>query len=75
MKERFGNLGLLPAGGSSVLSTPDGGVTISNVYEISGSKTTATFMTKIGRAQLLDLKRRHGADALPIYILQVISFR
>ncbi|WP_234893716.1 hypothetical protein [Agrobacterium vitis] len=63
IKKRFGNLGLLPAGGSSVLSTPDGGVTISNFYEISGSKTIATFVTKIGRAELLDLKRRHGADA------------
>jgi len=63
IKKRFGSLGLLPAGGSSVLSTPDGGVTVSNFYEISGSKTMATFMTKIGRAELLDLKRRHGADA------------
>ncbi len=63
IKKRFGNLGLLPAGGSSVLSTPDGGVTVSNFYEISGSKTIATFVTKIGRAELLDLKRRHGADA------------
>ncbi len=62
IKKRFGNLGLLPAGGSSVLSTPDGGVTISNFYEISGSTTIATFVTKIGRAALLDLKRRHGAD-------------
>jgi hypothetical protein len=63
IKKRFGNLGLLPACGSSVLSTPDGGVTISNFYEISGSKTIATFVTKIGRAELLDLKRRHGGDA------------
>ena len=63
IKKRFGNLGLLPAGGSSVLSTPDGGVTISNFYEISGSKTIATFVTKIGRAELLDLKRRYGAEA------------
>ncbi len=63
IKKRFGNLGLLPAGGSSVLSTPDGGVTISNFYEISGSKTIATFVTKIERAELLDLKRRHGAEA------------
>lgn len=61
--KRFGNLGLLPAGGSSVLSTPDGGVTVSNFYEISGSKTIATFVTKIGRAELLDLKRRYGAEA------------
>lgn len=63
IKKRFGNLGLLPAGGSSVLSTPDGGVTVSNFYEISGSKTIATFVTKIGRAELLDLKRRYGAEA------------
>ncbi len=63
IKKRFGNLGLLPAGGSSVLSTSDGGVAISNFYEISGSKTMATFVTKIGRAELLDLKRRHGAEA------------
>ncbi len=63
IRKRFGNLGLLPAGGSSVLSTPDGGVAISNFYEISGSKTVATFVTKIGRAELLDLKRRHGADS------------
>ncbi len=63
IKKRFGNLGLLPAGGSSVLSTPDGGVTISNFYEVSGSKTIATFVTNIGRGELLGLKRRHGADA------------
>ncbi|MBD8689566.1 hypothetical protein IFT56_20150 [Rhizobium sp. CFBP 13717] len=63
IKKRFGNLGLLPAGGSSVSSTPDGGVTISNFYEVSGSKTIATFVTNIGRRELLGLKRRHGADA------------
>lgn len=63
IKKRFGNLGLLPAGGSSVLSTPDGSVTISNFYEVSGSKTIATFVTNIGQAELLGLKRRHGADA------------
>lgn len=63
IRQRFGNLGIMPASGSPVVSTSDGGVAISSFYEVADSAVVATFVTKISRSGLIDLKRRYGADA------------
>ncbi len=62
IRQRFGNSGMLPNGGSPVLSTTDGGVAISSFYEVAGSDVVAAFVTKISRNALVDLKQRYGAD-------------
>lgn len=63
IRQRFGNFGIMPASGSPVVSTSDGGVAISSFYEVADSAVVATFVTKISRSGLIDLKRRYGADA------------
>lgn len=63
IRQRLGSSGALPGSGSPVLSTSDGGVAISSFYEVANSEIVASFVTKVSRDALVNLKRQHGAEA------------
>ncbi|YCI06388.1 hypothetical protein M1D34_30825 (plasmid) [Ensifer sp. D2-11] len=62
VRSLFGSKGLLFTGVAPVTATPDGGVTIVSSYEVQGTKTIASFVSKISASSLRELKQRFGED-------------
>ncbi|WP_051441019.1 hypothetical protein M728_005697 (plasmid) [Ensifer sp. WSM1721] len=62
VRSLFGSKGLLFTGVAPATATPDGGVTIVSSYEVQGTKTIASFVSKISSASLRELKQRFGED-------------
>ncbi|CDZ32721.1 Hypothetical protein NGAL_HAMBI1145_14890 [Neorhizobium galegae bv. officinalis] len=74
IRQRLGSSGALPASGSPVLSSSDGGVEISSFYEVANSQIIASFITKVSRDALVDLQRRYGAETYA-HVAKVATLR
>ncbi|MBD9628118.1 hypothetical protein IB279_34775 [Ensifer sp. ENS06] len=62
VRSLFGSKGLLFTGVAPATAAPDGGVTIVSSYEVQGTKTIASFVSKISASSLRELKQRFGED-------------